>query len=208
MNKEHLLKIAQDCPSSSETALDLGAQLSSAESVTAVFEMATVSRARNHKLAAIWNSILKIAGTTMGISFFTSVFMNGAADSAVPYWPIWLTGIALVLLVLSAYIAGGAELDGAQDRYTVDNAVPIAGTSLCDDALTYLETKRPEVLAWRDLAINERGQLYVFDVEIMRSIDESLTLAETAAENAAKNEEAFLKLHSIGHADDVPPVVA
>jgi len=198
MNKEQLLKTAQACGSASETAMDLGARLTTAESVSAVVEKATFSRERNHKLAATWNPILKVAGPTMGISSVAGIIMDGAVDSALPYWPFWLAGIALVLVVLSAYIAGGAELEGAQARYALDNAAPIAGTSLCDDALKYVETQRPEVLAWRDLAIAERGQLYAFDVEIMRCLDEHLTEVEEQARNAALNEEAFLKLHSIG----------
>jgi hypothetical protein len=56
---------------------------------------------------------------------------------------------------------------------------PIAGTNLCIEAAEYVASGNRNVLAWRDCAVSERGQLHVFDVEVMRCIYESESHAQS-----------------------------
>jgi hypothetical protein len=67
---------------------------------------------------------------------------------------------------------------------------PIAGSAVCEDALKLVQTGHPQVLAWRDLAIEERGQLHRFDVDIMRGRERMITNAQEAV-IAAENRRAM-----------------
>jgi len=58
---------------------------------------------------------------------------------------------------------------------------PISGSAVCEDALKLVQSGHPQVLAWRDLAIEERGQLHHFDVDIMRGRERVITDAQEAA---------------------------
>lgn len=68
---------------------------------------------------------------------------------------------------------------------------PIAGTPVCLDAATYVKSGAAGVLEWRDYAVAHHGQLYGFDVEVMRCLDE-MTRAEQPREDKAAARKAEL----------------
>jgi len=74
---------------------------------------------------------------------------------------------------------------------------PIAGTDLCQTALQYVKNGPADVARWRDQAIAERGQLYAFDVEIMRGIYQQDQAARSAAEREQVNNAACRELHGV-----------
>jgi hypothetical protein len=75
--------------------------------------------------------------------------------------------------------------------------VPVAGTDYCEVGLSLLEQGGPLTAAWRDLALKERSQLYVFDLEIMGALGRINQVRAEKAERQAKLDEACRKLHDV-----------
>lgn len=67
---------------------------------------------------------------------------------------------------------------------------PIAGSQHCEEALKYLENGGPLVTQWRDQAIAERGQLYVFDCEIMSTLHDAHVAEQTQTASRAASQAA------------------
>lgn len=88
------------------------------------------------------------------------------------FWQIALG----ILLMGGANVAFSLQFQGTHEynvRYCMallNQLEPIAGTNTCQEALSYLESNAPGVASWRDIALAERGQLYQFDISIMRQL--------------------------------------
>ena len=72
----------------------------------------------------------------------------------------------------------------------------IAGTGYCESAVHYMESSS-DALQWRDIALTERSELRVFDVEIMGVLARAQTDAEERQGKAARYEAACKKAHGI-----------
>jgi hypothetical protein len=78
-----------------------------------------------------------------------------------------------ILVVMFGLMLGGVKLAG--DEWLANPDVrrflePVAGTPKELDVASLLENGGPAVTAWRDIAVQEHGQLYGFDVEVMRGL--------------------------------------
>lgn len=202
--KKDLLHIAEQCSSSGEAAMELAGQLVTAEDVA--LKKASVKQIQEKALrkAAVLDVIRPILGVAAVVAIIIAAVNPSHVGATEHYWPGWLFAFLTLSWMISAYSSDKAEQCVRESRYILNAAVPIAtatpehGLNLCEEAMTYIAAGRPEVLAWRELAIAERGQLYAFDVEVMRSIDEKLTEDEATAANDALNKEAFKLAHTLG----------
>ena len=104
--------------------------------------------------------------------------------------------IAFGILAVCTYIFDASDKEKASCEDVLRLLSPIAGSPLCHKAAHYVEQGHSDVLAWRDLAIAERGQLYAFDVEMMRYLHEMVGVLQQ--EQAMH--EACLKAHGIAPA--------
>jgi hypothetical protein len=77
---------------------------------------------------------------------------------------------------------------------------PIAGTELCEMGVKLLRQGGPLPAAWRDIALNERGQLYRFDLEIMRALARGHQAETEKAECQSKRDTACRELHGLAPA--------
>ena len=116
-----------------------------------------------------------------------------------------LTGAIMVLItfaLLATSLLGIGRmgiLSGEHAEHVRSQAYlqPIAGTDLCQTALQYVKEGPEEVAAWRDQAIAERGQLYAFDVEIMRGILVQDQASRSSEERRLRNDQACRELHGV-----------
>ena len=98
-----------------------------------------------------------------------------------------------------AYHFVGAREEKENDlMFEADMLKSIRGTDRCQEALKYVEAGHPEVLAWRDIAIAEHGQLCVFDVLIMDHLYRKAESNNRQALAKARTEEACKAVHGIG----------
>lgn len=130
---------------------------------------------------------------------------------AVAVFGLFFAHLAVVMLALGAAMAAMPLISHkiskreGQQRYlraVLKQLQPIAGTASCKDALQYLESSAPGTLTWRNIALQERGQLYQFDVEIMRGLYERDRLqieaaAHTKEEGQQLIDEACRKVHGL-----------
>jgi len=103
-----------------------------------------------------------------------------------------------ILVALFALIGAVSWLQWKRDYAGVaEFLAPIANTVHCATGLIAMETGGPRVQAWRDEALRQRSQLYVFDIEIMEALRcEHVELAEKADSDAVFAE-ACRKLHNV-----------
>lgn len=204
--KKHLLQIAQECPSCLESAMALAESVTTAESVEQRVQELTQSQERDQATNKVWDPVCLTSGIGFiaALIYFAITEPQNTGAAVVPYWPVWVLVGLFVLTVVGLCKSSSASERLRTHRYELEQAVPMAaaevrhGKGLCEDALRFVAGGREPVLAWRDLAIAERGQLYAFDVEIMGCIDYVLAAKEEAAANDAVNAEAFQLVHSIG----------
>lgn len=98
----------------------------------------------------------------------------------------------IIGLMLAAHCRASAYDEKTACNKSLALLRPIAGTSICIDAAELVKQALPDVLAWRDLAVADRGQLHAFDVEVMRALSE-------VAERAREAEARAQVIHSACH---------
>lgn len=100
-----------------------------------------------------------------------------------------LTIVALLVACLIRLVAGWEK--------PLKLLVPVAGTDYCEVGLKLLQQGGPLTAAWRDIALSERNQLYVFDLEIMGALGRIHQVRAEKAERQAKLDQACRELHGI-----------
>jgi len=204
--KKQLLQIAQESSTCLESAMALAERVTSAESIDQRVQELTQSQARDRATVKVWDplSTTGFLGFAAALIYFAITDPQNTGAALVPYWPSWILVGLFMLGVVALCKASPASERLSAHGFELEQAVPMAaaevrfGKGLCEDALQVVASGREPVLAWRDLAIAERGQLYAFDVEIMRCIASALKAKEDAAANDALNAEAFRLVHSLG----------
>jgi hypothetical protein len=85
-----------------------------------------------------------------------------------------------------------------------EQLAPLAGSRHCDRALKYLQTGGPAVTQWRDVALAERGQLHIFDCQIMAALAmiyqdaQQHAIAQASAQERRERREAVCRqVHGI-----------
>lgn len=106
-------------------------------------------------------------------------------------FPLWAVGYVVAAAVLCAIRGFFA------DTFYIEALSPIARTSGCETALKALEEGGPDVVAWRDAAIAQRGQLYGFDVAVMTCLRDLHVHEVQEKVKAGKIEQACARVHAI-----------
>lgn len=106
-----------------------------------------------------------------------------------------LIGAATVYMAL--YLLGVLVLYLTGLEAKVEQLTAVAGTNYCEIGCEALKDGGPMVAAWRDLALTERSQLHVFDVEMMLSLGYVHRAKIRNAERRAQRDEACRELHGI-----------
>lgn len=187
MNRQECLDFAREGAYQARS-LDLAQVVVTAEDVKSATEEVEKDIRKNFRVANWANRFLSTAGLAIaaGTGVFCCLLNNylgrpvyGGLDIAVCF--------AAVLALVWISVSKCADFDS--DVLMLQELQPIAGTDACKDALKLVQAGHPEVLAWRDLAIAERGQLHMFDVEVMRCLNHRATAVQEQ-EQAARNWEA------------------
>lgn len=177
MNRNDLLQHARQCKFS------LGISVALAQRVTSV---ESIDRERERLLARAdhidrWDSWLGL-----GLAASIMVF---AVSTLVQLLGPQLAGDLLAIQLGSALMAVATGISytrrAVEHAEIFDDLLRLAPVMSADKrrlALEYVHAATPAVLKWRDLALAERGELYEFDISVMRD----LHFASKAASEAAR----------------------
>lgn len=185
-----LLEFAKQSSYTSDAVLRLGAEITSVETATA--------RVAALQLASVKEEFWESFWTNLAYGSFASAV--GSMALALSIGQVWLsvTSLAFVVFFIWAVFKSSAWNDRTKYHQAQMAALgPIAGTERCLTALAFVERAHPSVLAWRDLAVAERGQLYAFDVDIMGYLHAHEEARQAEAEKQLRNDEACRKVHGI-----------
>jgi len=103
----------------------------------------------------------------------------------------------MVGLMLAAHCRASAYDEKTACNKSLALLRPITGTSICIDAAELVRQGLPDVLAWRDLAVADRGQLHTFDVEVMRALSEVAERTREAEARAQVIQSACHQAHGL-----------
>jgi len=78
-----------------------------------------------------------------------------------------------------------------------DLLTPVAGTGMCQTGVNLLREGGPNVTAWRDAVLSERGQLYSFDLKVMQAMSWLHYVDATAERKRVEQEKACRELHGV-----------
>ena len=133
-----------------------------------------------------------------GIPALSVALLTAFTKPLGPYIGLILSIEIAILVVLVLLICAASWLQSTRQYVrVVELLAPIAGTSHCAKGLFAVETGGPHVQAWRDEALGQRGQLYVFDVEIMEALRREHVESVSKSNCDALLVAACRKLHTI-----------
>jgi hypothetical protein len=203
MTKDQIMSYATPTPSQRDMLDVLASQHATVEAI----EAKAAEMQRGLDRAVVWG---KRCVTALALPLALLV---------VSFIGLFLANLVLVMLSMVAAMVTTCVLTSTcrrldwKERYckgVLESLQPIAGTDACQKALEYLESDAPDVANWRDIALAERGQLYGFDVSIMRRLHlkeqhriewEQMAQANEntvdEAERQRLNDEACRKVHGL-----------
>jgi hypothetical protein len=197
MTKDEILSYAAPTPSRQSEGIQLAYQHATVEAIEA--KTAQIKNQAEHSMA--WHS--RWANTLLPLIF------SYVLAAALLYFVSLGVAMLVLGLVMAAVALAGHKARKYEWEHRCCNAVleslqPIAGSDACQEALEFIEADAPGVATWRDIALNERGQLYHFDVDIMRRLhareEYRLRSAVKPIEDAERqrlNEIACRKVHGL-----------
>lgn len=192
MNRTELLALARKCNFSQGISVELAAKLTSAEAVEREKNLFArrASKGQTHArgyLAAYGASIIVLVTAAASGLFFVEVTGELAAIVGGALLMCFATG-------LSSMNHSGARASALD---MMERIKPLANSAGCVRALDYVQAGHPAVIAWRDLAIAERGALHEFDVVVMRDLHFAAIEQDKAMAAQRENEEACRQLYGI-----------
>jgi hypothetical protein len=156
--------------------------------------------------------ILRCAvGGSLGLMFWnvTEAASPSAAGPMMLFSAFSACAVALVLTV-ALLLAEEALLEPLGiSPLTLHQLESISGTYLCQDALIYLERGGPQVAEWRDMAVTERGQLFRFDLGVMKALHDTYRDEQQRVEREAatqrRREELEATCRKVHGIEDIAP---
>jgi len=199
MTKDQILSYAAYNPLRQSADIALAYQVATPELVAAKAAETEQTSAQSAHLSSRWcklSGLLPLMGLSLAVvlTVFTSHTLYAAF-------------VATLSLLLAPCLTARMHHYNRRQRYfeaVRRNLIPIAGTDACQEALQYLEAGAPGVVTWRDIALSERGQLYGFDVSVMRRLHRLeqarlSSIVKPADEQVRRlaNEEACRRVHGL-----------
>ena len=177
MNRTELLHLARQCTFSLGYSAHLAEKLASISDVerekATLERRATASRTRARWFCVLYTTSLLALIATGILAWIMPALRNGD------------TGAIALGALLMAFASGISTLNAADNRRAaLDEHARITPMVRPDDrrqALEYVQAGHPAVLAWRDLAVAERGELYDFDLMVLRDLHFASIQAEQDA---------------------------
>jgi len=175
MNKNEIVQYALPPRSKRDEAQVLATESTTADAIEAKVAQAKKEAERQAVRVARWDKVQAISTGIGVLTFLVAVGLclyESTIAISLTSWKI----VLISMLMSGATVFFSAQFQRLHEHnericlFLLNQLEPIAGTNDCQEALRYLESDAPGVASWRDIAIAERGQLYKFDVRIMRQL--------------------------------------
>jgi hypothetical protein len=203
MTRDELLHLASQWLFSKTSTRDLAARMTSSEAVERERTMATAMMDKYNRVgAAAW--VFFVTCVVCIIVGVVAMLLWGYLPQAVSDAGALVAASGFVLAFVSAArgAAAGDKVDDA--KATLSNLTLVVKSSDCKTALELVAGGQPAVLAWRDLAIAERGVLCAFDVQMMHELHHASKAASKAAAAQRENEQACRQLYGKADVSSAP----
>jgi len=203
MNRPDLLASARQSGYAYPRAIDLAARLTATEDVQQA--KATLMRKRDQ---------LSRSENWCGRAFIASVLLGAVTVLVLLLAQVWtqnpfienevandVFGYAVLAICFVGVVSGSAGINASTRQAELKAQLaclkPVVNSDECKTAMEFVQSGFPEVVAWRDLAIAEREELSVFDVEVMRCLYYLGIADRQKKERQAANEQACRELYCI-----------
>jgi hypothetical protein len=203
MNKTALLTLASDDWTFNGVARSYAEQSFSDEQAAERFAAASKASVRWERISLIlkWVAFFGVSLPLLGHYLLTQVPSWTSVDRSA----MGLAIIAANLLGLIAMMVASVLLSVVKGLIGYKNDIEwlaaLARTTNCERALDTLKNGGPNVLAWRDLALQERSQLLMFDLNVMNSLRRVNDTAKNEAAEKARQDAACRALHGLSTAE-------
>ena len=203
MTREELLSLASQWRFSQTRTRVLAARMTTSEAVAC--ERARVSALSDKYSRKVSSSGTVLwTGVVIGILGLVAVILRDYLPFAVASIGAIATACGIGLFIGGDGLACVAGDNLSEAQATLADLNPVVHYAKCKTALELVDGGQPAVLAWRDLAIAERGVLCAFDVQIMRELHYASKAAAEAATAQRENERACRRLYGIADHDALP----
>lgn len=149
---------------------------------------------------------LRVAAAAVFIALFiggVNFLLNGEAVKIlnIPSKVLLMYSVVLLMWLVTCCVMGGLLYNGIDEAAidlpparTAKLLTPVTGTELCKSGADAVTSGGPLPSKWRDIALQERNQLYGFDVAIMVTLAEAerLSVSVRAMEQANRAQAAEL----------------
>lgn len=189
MTRNHLLKLARQRVYGDAYALRFATELRTAGAVNDARSRYT-KRAQllNTRARACFYGFLGCAVVLVGATgAMVADALASGRTGANPTLFANAVALALLGLLVTASVGVAAANARATTRDLLLCLAPVSESAPCPAARHAIEAGEPEVLAWRDLVVQERGELSVFDSSILQDIHH----AALAARDPARVQDAY-----------------
>lgn len=207
MNKTELLNQVAGLPNGPSRAVKLARSPLRGKDVPALLSDDAIASYR--KAANQIVKRLKLGCTSVEAIGFVTAF--SALSMSLFQSPLWLQHTALSNAFAVVVCAGGGAFVATMALsvllaylvnvlgYTsiVELLTPTAGTEYCERGVKALTTGGQLPALWRDAALQERSQLYAFDIEIMEALAQAHTENVAGAKREAQIAQACRVLHGV-----------
>lgn len=190
MTRTHLIRLARQRLYGNAYASGLAIELTTAAAVDGARRRYAL-RVQSLAIRARACFYLFGAGIIVLLVASSVLVADGFATSEPTVNPVWCANaIAAALLLMLAVAFAGVHAAAARDSASskLQLLTPVAGMAEHAAAREVLDAGVPEVLAWRDLVIEERGALCVFDLSLLQDIHHAAWAARDAARTQVSHE--------------------
>lgn len=207
LNSFDVLAIARRWPRADCNALDLASRLSTTIDLDAerarIEQAIPALRARERfwvRLAYLGYALVVVDTLLLALAMFGGIdLITPITDYAGRFAPkvAVIAGALWWILMLNLSVPARNARDVLEAKLTM--LTPVVAGPACVAAAEYIAAGRQEVLAWRDIALYDRKELFGFDVYVLKALHHVSLAARSDAEKASAGEAAYQTLYGLAH---------
>lgn len=203
LNSHDVLSVAHRWPDAYTDALSLAQRMSSTADIEAEVNFLADNLGPARQRETYWDRVSLLGLATMVLPVLAGILLLAGVALPAEFIEMvfgsvgrWLPILGVFFFLVIASTVGSRAVENRQDlEARLELMQPLVDQAACEAALEFVEAGRPEVLAWRDIALRDRGTMYMFDVDVLEALHNASMDARPAEEKEAAAAAARLKLY-------------